>query len=452
MDLNKIYLAKLIQTNNQTYLFDALTNSVIALPQNADYDNNTISDKNYYKLIKDNNLRDFTKYIEFKVDYPYTDLELSDLVNNKMQSITLALTEQCNLRCKYCGYMPKYLKTPCELNEMNEIILIKSVEMLLRSYFIGKLPPSISFYGGEPLLKFDLIKKVIKYCKNNYLFCKPNYYITTNGLLLGNDEIIEFLIENNFYLTVSLDGPQSIQDKYRIQSDGRPSFNKVFENVTKLYKYNPRFFKEHVTFNSVVGPTTGTIEQYEFLEKLCKMEIVLIDCNITNHFSKLIEKEKLTPVDELIKAQNHSLIKKSILKNMQKYHTLLSAPSFQQYIFPGGFCIPGTRKNFITTDGKIIVCEKVNENEAMYQIGDIFNGVDINKVKKLIYTTVEKTQKCKTCWAAKFCSICFKDIFNLTDEFCKKSRNRIERELAYYLENIKNNRKLTNYLDNLSIE
>lgn len=444
-----MYLAKVIKTKDKAYLYDALSNLIIALPKNIFY-NNVIDDRHYYKLIKAENLRDFTQPIEFRIKYPYTNLELFDLIKKNIPSVTLAVTEQCNFRCEYCAYMSKYLKKPFNLDEMSESVLIKAVDTLLNSDYIGKFPPSISFYGGEPLLKFDLIKSCIKYCENNFIY-KPNFYITTNGLLLDNEHIIDFLIENNFYLTISLDGPQSIHDKYRLQSNGQPSFKKVFKNMVKLYKSNPAFFKEHVQFNAVVSPTTGTVEQFEFLENLCQLGVTLIDCTVTDYFSKLLEKEQPTAKNETIKAQKNFLVKKSILKNMQKYHTSLNNSAFQQDIFPGGFCVPATRKNFVTTDGKIIVCEKVNENETSFQIGDVFCGVDFNRVENLINKAVEKTQRCKNCWAAKFCSICFKDIFSLTDEFCDKSRNIVEKDLVYYLENIKNNKKLTNYIESLSI-
>lgn len=137
---------------------------------------------------------------------------------------------------------------------------------------------------------------------------------------------------------------------------------------------------------------------------------------------------------------------------MQKYHIALNNPGENLDFLPGGFCVPGMRRNFITVDGKIVVCEKVNEDEEIFQIGDVYSGVDINKVKRLINKTIEKTQKCKICWAAKFCNLCFKDIFEISDKFCEKSRTRIEKDLIKYLENIKPNKKFTSYLENLSVE
>lgn len=423
-----MYLAKEIKANNKLYVYDALYNHISESSNDL--------------------LRDIFKPIKFEIIYPYSKYELNNLISSSMSSINVVLTEQCNLRCKYCGYMSKYLGTPLNLRDMDESILFKAVDLLLKSNINTNIPPAICFYGGEPLLKFELIKKCLKYCKNVYSLSSPNFYITTNGMILDNEYIIDFLVENKFYVTVSLDGPKHIHNKYRIQNDGKPSFDKVFDNLIKLYKRDPGYFKSRVMFNSVICPSTGCMEQYDFLDSICKSDIMLIDCNITNYFSNILKTEK----DKSEKIYYHPIMKKGILKNMKKYHDMLNYPFFQQEIFPGGFCIPGTRKNFVTIDGKVVVCEKVNENENIYQIGDVFGGISEDKVKKLIDVTSLNLQKCKTCWAAKFCSVCFKDIFDLTEEFCQNSRKRIERELIYYLENVKDNKQITRYLENLSIQ
>ena len=109
------------------------------------------------------------------------------------------------------------------------------------------------------------------------------------------------------------------------------------------------------------------------------------------------------------------------------------------------------RKNFVTTDGKIIVCEKVDESQEIFEIGDVDNGIDISKVRRLISYTLKRTEKCKKCWAAKFCKICFKDIININDEFCDKARKDVERELGYYLAQISGDRELINYISNISL-
>ena len=105
----------------------------------------------------------------------------------------------------------------------------------------------------------------------------------------------------------------------------------------------------------------------------------------------------------------------------------------------------------MTTDGKIIVCEKVDESREVFEIGDVYNGIDLKKVENLIKQTLKSLNKCKDCWAAKFCKICFKDIVNINEEFCENARKDVERELGYYLEQISGNRDLVNYVSNISL-
>ncbi|MDR1473268.1 MAG: radical SAM protein [Lactobacillales bacterium] len=424
-------LQKIIETKDKIYLYDALSNSIT-----------DVDDKNI------NNSR-HPPYTDFNIKYHYKDSELLNIIDNSMCSVTLVLTEQCSLRCQYCGYMPKYQNTECKLKNMDESVALRSIELLMNSSKNSKYV-YVCFYGGEPLLQFDLITKCVNYCKKKYPFKMPVFHVVTNGLNF-NQEIIKYLVENDFYLNISFDGPRSIQDRYRLDMHGKPSFDRVFNNLIELYKHNPKYFKTHVTFNSVVTPNTGTHEQYAFLENLCKTDILMIDVNPTEYFLKLLAAEQNITVSEKIgDIYEYSVFKKPILKNMQKYHMALKVSVNNRDILPGGFCIPGVRKNFITVDGKIVVCEKVNEDNETFCIGNVSTGIDLQKVRNLVEKTLEKTQKCKDCWAAKFCKLCFKDIFDLTNEFCEKARNMVEKDLIYYIENIRPNKKIINYLENLS--
>ena len=85
-------------------------------------------------------------------------------------------------------------------------------------------------------------------------------------------------------------------------------------------------------------------------------------------------------------------------------------------------------------------------------MGDIFNGIDLDKVKKLYDVSTQKIQKYKDCWAAKLCSFFFKQILNLTDEFCQKSSDNVCSDLKYYIEKVKDNKDITTFLENMSIE
>ena len=90
---------------------------------------------------------------------------------------------------------------------------------------------TIGFFGGEPLLCYDLIKRIIDYSNKNI---KNNgsikFSITTNGLLLNKDRL-EYLKSQNVDLCISIDGNEEIHNLNRIYLNGRGSFNQVLKNV-----------------------------------------------------------------------------------------------------------------------------------------------------------------------------------------------------------------------------
>jgi uncharacterized protein len=432
------------------YLYDAVNSDLIEIsPKIFDLLEQGLFTGECEKFLKGSLCRNIDNPVKFNFRHYYTYDEFQWLVNNRISSLTLALTEQCNLRCKYCGYMSKYTNQEYKLKEMPRNIAFKAIDLLATNSHESDLL-HLGFYGGEPLLKFNLIKECVEYWKENYPFRMPIFYITTNAMLLGNEEISTYLIDHNFHLTISLDGSKEIHDKFRLDKSDSPSFNKVFENVVKFYKKDPKFFKTHVIFNSVVTSVTGNKKQYDYLAKLCKSNVMLIDVSPTKFFLEFLKKEK-TEKPFRFNPEQYFFVYQSVLNDAVKFHKALLNNEYALDIFPGGFCTPGIRKNFVMPSGKIIICERVNEKEEVFCLGNVFEGLDVKKIRKLLKKTLEKTQKCKSCWAAKFCQLCFKDIFDLTDDFCIKAQNQVEQNLIYYLEKIRPNKELVNYLENLSI-
>ena len=141
---------------------------------------------------------------------------------------TFHLTEKCNLNCKYC-----YEKNKGTLElSFNDIKNIMDIEVKNKSKTCG-----ITFFGGEPLLKKDLIYETINYAKklekeNNIKFL---YSITTNGTLI-DDEFIRIAKQNDFLIGYSLDGTKETQNKNRLTHSGEETFNIVSENAKKLVK------------------------------------------------------------------------------------------------------------------------------------------------------------------------------------------------------------------------
>jgi len=124
----------------------------------------------------------------------------------------IELTRDCNLRCAYCPTSGKYAETGARRSEMTPAICRKAVDFFCSGNNAEK--GVLSFYGGEPLLKFGLIRDTVEYVKQTYNGNKFSFSMTTNGTLL-TEETMKFLIENDFLLSFSLDGPQPVNDRYR---------------------------------------------------------------------------------------------------------------------------------------------------------------------------------------------------------------------------------------------
>ena len=152
-----------------------------------------------------------------------------------LPQLVFEVTDACNLRCKYCGYADLYegydkrenLKFPFHKAKL----LIDYLHVLWQENECGGVvePVSIGFYGGEPLLNVPFIEEVIAYLEGLPPVGKKFHYnMTTNAMLL--DKYMDFLVEKEFRLLISLDGDKDGQ-VYRVDAAGRNSFDRVFANI-----------------------------------------------------------------------------------------------------------------------------------------------------------------------------------------------------------------------------
>jgi uncharacterized protein len=149
-----------------------------------------------------------------------------------LTGIELFVTENCNCRCDYCFVKDKSPKS------MSEHTALTAVDYLMNESGSNN-ELNITFIGGEPLLEFDLIKKVIEYVdlKKEITGKKIGYSLTTNGSIM-NHEILS-LFQDRFNLLISIDGDRLAHDKHRIFVDGTPTFDNIMANLEILKRYQP---------------------------------------------------------------------------------------------------------------------------------------------------------------------------------------------------------------------
>ncbi len=362
---------------------------------------------------------------------------LENILDSALQKITLQVTQQCNLRCEYCIYSGdagNYRNRTHQNKKMSLEMAKKGIDFLIaHSQDSNKL--NVGFYGGEPLLEFELIKKCILYAKEQAEGKDISFYITTNATLL-TEEIIKYLYENDIMLTISLDGPKEIHNKNRkFAGSGAGSFDKIMENLETLKERYPDYLNK-IMFNAVMDPEADFkcisefFVNYDTIKDINQMatmpsnnyaeESINMDENFRADYNYEFFKIFLNKLGRL----NNKYVCKFNLAYFEKlkntYHEKRTPTSgLHDFGHPGGPCIPGELRLFMNADGVLYPCERVSELSDVMKIGTIEKGFDIEKCQRILNIGKITEKKCLNCWAFRYCSQCAAladDTKNLTAE------------------------------------
>lgn len=167
-----------------------------------------------------------------------------EIILPKITSAFFILTESCNLACRYC-----FVKQNPE--HMSYQTAVDATKFLIANAEIENKVPSINFFGGEPLLKWDeIIVPLTEYIRKVYQK-RFNLSMTTNGILL-DEEKLKFMKENKIGILFSIDGAKKTQDNNRPLHNGESSFDMLKNKIPLILKYNP-----DVTFRATIAEDTA---------------------------------------------------------------------------------------------------------------------------------------------------------------------------------------------------
>ena len=207
-----------------------------------------------------------------KSEHPSTKF-LPYYLSHKINMLTLQLTQSCNFRCSYCVYSDLHNEANREhsAKRMSFETAKKAVDFLLE-HSRDSERVSIGFYGGEPLLEFKLIKKIIEYSDKAFDGKEYSYTITTNGSLL-TEQIVAYLAEHRVNTMISLDGPKEIHNiSRRFTANGKGSFDTVIENIKMIAEKFPEFAST-LGINMVIDPRNDynyvkqLFDEYDYFDK-----------------------------------------------------------------------------------------------------------------------------------------------------------------------------------------
>lgn len=433
--------------NDNPYLYDARTNFIFRV---KDQSNDTIIDdanRIYFELFGEEFLKRLPEKFELK--FPFEKNEIIEKIKNEAQQMILNTTEQCNFRCRYCIYSGEYYYERMHSNRsMNERIMNKALDLFFSSNK-NRNVVYVGFYGGEPLIEFELIKNAVRYIKEKYAGRNVIFSMTTNGSLL-TPEKFDFLVDNDFSLLVSLDGPKQIHDRNRLFVNGDGTYDIIINNLSKLKTYSSGYYNSNVSFLSTISNSLDLKIVEEFFkntnltkEHICTSSFVnpydnKLLINYPENLSLILEKLGKEHSQSIVESRDFSPLLRRLfdleLKIIYKRETGIT-----QSVPLKGTCIPGARKMFVTTDGNIHICERVGN---AFNIGNVEDGIDYTSVFKLIdeYTNLSQID-CPTCWAVRLCEPCYA-YFRKNDnldlgrkkDVCNTLRDNLSRALSFYTE------------------
>lgn len=339
--------------------------------------------------------------------------------------LVLNVTEDCNLRCKYCYLSEVYdysrNRTSSRMNFETAKTAIDNFMARIRKVcrFNPAKQAAITFYGGEPLLNFELIKKVISYVEEEYSDLDLKFNLTTNGVLL-TEEKADYLVSKNFILSVSLDGCKINNDRNRVFPDGTGSFEIVYKNIVDFKRKYPNY--HDIKLIVVQEYNTDLEENLRFFDENQNVipEVVMVNfvTSTNTHFfdglDEKVIKNYYQSFGKLIQEYiDCEISDKPISSYLDKLfsagiYTVLGRTRVEDAKIPmlpfTGSCVPGMKIS-VRTDGTFDICERVN---GTMPIGNINSGVDLDAISKIIRQyNKEVTVDCYKCPISRNCQVCF---------------------------------------------
>lgn len=371
----------------------------------------------------------------------YISAEVVEYYFKNPSQIVFEVTENCNMACSYCTFGDLYNHNDNRGANGLKRMTKENVDIVLGYYFdIWDNTNSsvkdiyISFYGGEPLMNISLIKYIVNKIEvasteSEHKFYNRNfiYSLTTNGLLLGKH--IEFFVENNFSLLISLDGDKEGNSYRVLKASGESSFEIVMRTINEIKEQYPDYFEQSVSFNSVLhnkNSLNGLIDFFsEHVGKRPTFNTInpaMLSASHKEAFKTMNIDVNQLIIDRIQMGDSFlddyfytiPIIKSAIVEifnnsgNVFKsFNNLLFPPKTNKKEMPTGTCIPFSKKIFISARGLVLPCERISHQYAQGIVKEEEIKIDFQAISDKFnecYNDIEN--QCKTCAQRRNCLKC----------------------------------------------
>lgn len=348
-----------------------------------------------------------------------------------IKALCLHVAHDCNLRCNYCfasqgDFNGERLYMDLETGKAALDFLVKSSG--------NRRNLEVDFFGGEPLMNFDVVKSLVAYGRslekeNNKNF---RFTITTNGVLL-NDENMAFMNEHMDNVVLSLDGRKEVNDAMRPTSNQRGSFDTITPKFLEFAKL--RGDKSYYLRGTFTSKNLDFSKDVLFMNELgfdsISVEPVVADPS--EEYALLDEHlETIMNEYEQLSKEYIKLHKKD--KGFSFFHFMVDLTQGPCFIKRVSGCGAGVEYLAITPEGDLYPCHQFVGNED-FKIGTLESGVvNLGLIDDFRQANVFTKDECTSCWAKFYCSGgCHANAYNFNQDLkvpykmgCDMEKKRIE--------------------------
>ncbi|HGD6081870.1 TPA: radical SAM peptide maturase, CXXX-repeat target family [Streptococcus agalactiae] len=342
---------------------------------------------------------------------------LKEWGNGEAYSITFVVTEECNLRCKYCYQVHKNSK-----KRMSFDIAKKAVDFIIENPDTFSAKSVIwDFIGGEPLLELELIEKICDYIKiktyeeNHPWAYNYRFSIGTNGTLYGSDLMRKFIKKNmnKSSVGITIDGTKLKHDLQRVYKDGKGSYEDVVKNI-------PLWLDEYP--NSSTKVTFSNADLPYLKDSITH----LWDLGIKNVPANIVFEDVWSEEDSIEYEKQLKLLADYVLDNglWNRYNTTLFDENLGQphteKTLNSNFCGSG-RMLAIDANGDLYPCIRFLDfsltKKEPIKIGNIFTGLNNDAIRPFLAlsTLSQSDEECINCEVAQGCAWCQGNNYDSSD-------------------------------------
>ena len=327
--------------------------------------------------------------------------KLKEKTGGVVKALCLHVAHTCNLNCSYC--FASQGKFHGERAIMSMETAKRAIDFLVENSG-NHVNLEVDFFGGEPLLNWDVVKGTVAYARSIEKEHGKNFRftLTTNGVGL-NDEVMEFANREMHNVVLSLDGRKETHDRLRKFVDGRGSYDVIVPKFQEFVKRrgDKEYYMRGTFTHDNVDFTKDLFHMVDLGFDRLSMEPVVCDPS---------EPYALTEEDLPKIYEQYEILAKYMLQKEKEGHPI----TFYHYMLDltGGPCIykrisgcgSGTEYFAVTPWGDLFPCHQF-VGEEQFKMGDIWNGIQREDIRQdFKMCNVYAREECRDCWARLYCS------------------------------------------------